>query len=72
MLTREEIDGFYTDLATLVSEKDLDSKKLYDKHPKIRIGIRRAFVILEKGGILSREQIVEYINLKKNPSEHKG
>lgn len=52
------IEDFLTDLAEWIKErKELKCQKLYNKHPKCRVGLRRALYVLQKRGTVTEEQI---------------
>ncbi len=45
---KTDFESFFNDLQVLVDTDNLDeSPKLYKKHPKVRIGIRRALIALK-------------------------
>jgi hypothetical protein len=50
--TEEEVELFLDDLLQEWLKDQKDFTELYARHPKIRIGLRRALLVLRKRGLL--------------------
>ena len=50
--TPEEVDLFFDDLLQEWLKETKDFTELYARHPKIRIGLRRALLVLRKRGLI--------------------
>lgn len=49
-----EIEAFFVDLMEAFDEDKEDFTEIYQRHPTVRIGLRRALLTLEKRGWIKR------------------